>query len=134
MNLKVFLFTCLIVALIASESEAKRKRGGNGRGRKGGNFGKFGGGGAKRQVRSWCNNFEDDAIVDAACSQMKANVEDHMDQMKSDTKTYLEQQKADLEAVVKAACKSLDEDEGAMTCNGRIKANICSKLLEDEGQ
>ena len=127
MNWKVFLFTFLIVALIESESEAKRKRG-----RKRGNFG---GGGAKRQVERWCNNFEDDASAYASCVYVvSVDIENHMEQMKNDTETYLKQQKEELEDVVKTACKRLGEDEGAMTCNRRINANICSKLLEEEGQ
>ena len=134
MNLKVLILTCLMVALIASESDAKRKRGRNGRGRNGGNFGKFGGGSAKRQVKKWCNTFEDNGSVFTACSEMTENVESYMEQTRNATKTYLEQQKAILEDVVKTACSSLNEDEGAMTCNGNIKANICSNLLEDEKQ
>ena len=131
MNLKVLLLTCLIVALIVSESDAKRKRGRNGGGRKGGHFG---GGGGKRQVKRWCKNFEDDANVFAACSQLTENVESYMEQMKNETKTYLEQQKAVLEEVVKTACSSLNDDEGTMTCNGNIKENICNSLMEDEDQ
>ena len=110
MNLMVLLFTCLIVALIASESDGKRKMGGNGRGRKGGNFG---GVGTKRQVKSWCNNFEDDPSVFTACLQLTKNFENYMEQIKNNTKTYLEKQKAELEDVVKTACRNSSDSPNA---------------------
>ena len=128
MNSKVLVLTCLMVALIASESMARKQGGRRGGGRRG-KFGYGGPGGAGgQQFKRICSLFADESTVFDACEDIKENVEAFMDEKKESTKTFMEEQKANLEDVVRSACENLNDDNSTSSCDGKIKANICNKL------
>ena len=78
MDLKIPLIICLLVVMIASESNAKRNgRRGNGGGKGGdrnrrGRYGSFRkGGGIGRDIKRWCHRFDDVDDVRSECEDIK---------------------------------------------------------------
>lgn len=120
-----------MLALIASESMARRQGGRGGRGR-GGKFGHGGPGGAGRQFKRICDLFADESSVFDACEDIKENVETFMDDKKESTKTFMEEQKGNLEDVVRSVCENMNDEDTTTTCDGKIKTNICKKLSSNK--
>ena len=140
MYLKLLFATCFIVALITTESAARKGRNGpSGRARGNRNFRKGGMAIIEKQFRKICNKFDDHEEVSNQCDDAKEKIRTFMNKKdeerktfrnkkEEETKLFMEEQKEALETVVKAVCTGIEDNNSATTCNGRIKANICKKL------